>query len=705
MFAHSVALMLVVMLFLGTQALAQAVKADFYVSPGGDDRWSGRLPSADAKRTDGPFATIDRARKAVADLRKAQAKRAAPVVVLLRGGTYELARTFVLGPEDSGTEQSPTVYAAYPGEQPALSGGSAISGWQKTPQGHWQVTLPEVRQGKWAFSQLFVNGQRRYRPRLPGKGYFHIARDVPPGKKAQGRGYDRFGFKAGDIRKDWHNLEDVEIFAFHQWAGSRLRIAEVDTKGHVVTFTGRTCSRSYWSALRKGHRYLAINVRQALGEPGQWYLDRKAGTLTYIPRKGEKPQACPVVAPRLRQLVLLRGDVRGKRPVEHIRLRGLIFAHTSWTIPPEGNSFPQAEVNQTAAVEAVGARNCVLEGCAIRHTGGYAVELGFATKEVQVLDCELADLGAGGVKIGTTGGWGGMRLTEETAASHNVVRNCLIAHGGRLHPAGIGVWIGHANHNRVEHNDIFDFYYSSVSVGWVWGYRPSLAHHNRIEHNHMHTIGQGVLSDMGGVYTLGVSPGTAVRGNRIHDVRSFTYGGWGLYTDEGSTGIVMENNLVYRTWTGSFHQHYGRENLIRNNILVCSKNWQLQRTRMEKHISFTFERNVVYWKTGPLLNSNWKDGQFKMDHNLYFNAAGKPIGFAGMTLKQWQAKGHDVHSILADPMFVDPDKDDYRLKGGSPALRIGFQPFDVTQAGRLKTATRRKDLPPVPPAWPPASER
>lgn len=702
MVAHFVTPVLAVTFLLAAQAVAGAVKADFFVAPGGSDRWSGRLPNADAKKTDGPFATVDRARRAVAALREAEPARKTPVSVLLRGGTYELKRTLTFGAADSGSEASPTIYAAYPGEQPVLSGGSEIAGWRTLAGGHWQADLPDVKQGKWAFTQLFVDGQRRYRPRLPEKGYFHIARDVPAAGKA--KGHDRFGFRAGDVRADWHNLDDVEIFAFHQWAGSRLRIARIDANSHTVTFTGPTCSKSYWAALRKGQRYLAINVREALSQPGQWYLDRKAGTLTYVPRKGETPAKCRVAAPRLAQLLVLRGDARAKRFVQHVHFRGLVFAHTNWTMPPGGNSFPQAEVNQSAAVEATAARHCHIERCAVRHTGGYAVAIGFATRHVELIDCELADLGAGGVKIGTIGAPRGQRLTEETAASNNVVRNCLIAHGGRLHPAGIGVWIGHAHHNRVEHNDICDFYYSSVSVGWVWGYRKSLATHNRIEHNHMHTIGQGVLSDMGGVYTLGVSPGTAVRYNRIHDVRSYSYGGWGLYTDEGSTGIVMENNVVYRTWTGSFHQHYGRENKIRNNILVDSKKWQLQRTRVENHTSFTFERNVVSWKTGPLLNGRWKDGRFEMDHNVYFNAAGKPVGFAGLTLEQWRKKGKDVHSVIADPQFVAPEKDDYRLKPTSPAFKVGFKPFDISAAGRLKTATRRK-MPPVPRAWPPASER
>ncbi len=281
------------------------------------------------------------------------------------------------------------------------------------------------------------------------------------------------------------------------------------------------------------------------------------------------------------------------------------------------------------------------------------------------------------------------------------MQNCSIAHAGRLHPAAVGVWIAHSPYNRILHNDIYDLYYTAVSVGWVWGYAPSPSHHNEIGWNHMHTIGQGVLSDMGGVYTLGVSPGTTVHDNHIHDVQSFDYGGWGLYTDEGSSHIVMENNLVYRTRTGGFHQHYGRENRIQNNILAFNTQQQLQRTRTEPHLSFWFERNIVYYTQGALLGSNWKDDNFKLDWNCYWNAAGQPVVFPGnLTLEQWRAqRKQDEHSVVADPLFVAAEKGDFRLQPGSPALKLGFKPFDYTKAGRTTPAELTKGLPPVPRAF------
>jgi parallel beta-helix repeat protein len=219
-------------------------------------------------------------------------------------------------------------------------------------------------------------------------------------------------------------------------------------------------------------------------------------------------------------------------------------------------------------------------------------------------------------------------------------------------------------------------------VGWSWGYDPSSANHNVIEHNHIHNLGKYLLSDMGGIYTLGIAPGTTLRYNRIHDVYSFTYGGWGIYPDEGSSELLIENNVVYDTKTGGFHQHYGKENRVRNNIFAFSREGQVIRSREEDHISFFFERNIVYFDNGRLLGSTWKNGNFRLDYNCYWDASGAPVKFLGKTFEDWQATGQDPHSIIADPLFEDPAARDFRLKPESPAIaQLGFEPIDISGAG------------------------
>jgi parallel beta-helix repeat protein len=319
-----------------------------------------------------------------------------------------------------------------------------------------------------------------------------------------------------------------------------------------------------------------------------------------------------------------------------------------------------------------------VEDCTFRQLGGYAVELGRGTQQTKVRRCEVVDVGTGGVRIGETA-----KRDDAFDANHsNEVSDCELHKLGRIFAPAIGVFILQSGTNLVSHNHIHDLYYTAVSVGWNWGYQETPCRANIVEFNHMHDIGQNLLSDMGAVYTLGIQRGTVVRNNLIHDVNAFTYGGWGLYTDEGSTDILLENNVVYRCKSAGFHQHYGRDNIVRNNIFAFGKEHQLMRTREEEHNSFTFEKNIVYYDSGDLLGSNWSNEKFVTDNNIYFDARpGAKVSFKEATLEQWQARGHDRSSLIADPLFVDVAKNDFRLRQESPAFRVGFKQIDLSTVG------------------------
>ena len=228
-----------------------------------------------------------------------------------------------------------------------------------------------------------------------------------------------------------------------------------------------------------------------------------------------------------------------------------------------------------------GASHILFDDCVVRHTGDSAIWFRQGVRDCRIQHCRLHDLGAGGVRIGE--GDSDPLLPHQT--HRIVVDNNIIHNGGRVYSTGVGVWIGHSGNNIISHNEIADFRYMGVSVGWQWGYAPSLATQNRIRFNHIHHIGQAYHSDIGGIYTLGPSPGTVIRNNVIHDIEAYDYGGWGLYTDEGSSDVLIDNNLVYKTKSGAFHQHFGRDNLIRNNIFAMNRDQQIQLTRAEHHRS------------------------------------------------------------------------------------------------------------------------
>ncbi len=649
---------------------------DLVVAPDGDDAWSGTLPAPNAEHRDGPLRTLARAQQAVRALKAAAPTRARALVVELRGGVYAQSAPWTFAPEDGGSAAAPVVYRAAAGEVPVISGGVELHGFNIDAQGRWALTIPAVAAGSWDFNQLWVNGERRYRPRLRS-GYCYIAGAKTP-SAAGGRGYDRFRFAPGELDPAWPALGEVEVLAFHQWSMSRLRIASIDAARQLVQFTGPTCSMESWSALQSGGRYLVENVGAQFAQPGQWHLERSSGQLIYRPLPGEDPRTSVVVAPRLAQLLLIAGDAAHARTVEQVRFEGLSFAYSAWTLPPGGYSCGQAEVEIGGALSATGLCHAAFTGCAISHTGGWALELSRGCSDVALTSCLLEDLGAGGIKLGD----GALHEQAVEATQGITVEDCLIAHGGRMHPAATGVWIGQSHHDTIAHCEIHDLYYSAISLGWTWGYARSDAHHNTIAYNHISRIGQRVLSDMGGIYHLGTAPGTVLHHNRIHDVQAATYGGWGLYTDEGSSMVLLQDNIVYRTSAAGFHQHYGRDNRIINNIFAYGAEAQLMRTRDEDHLSFTFERNLVLYRDAPLLGANWHGGpaHVLLDHNLYWNEHGE-VAFGGQSLAAWRAQGEDQGSLIADPLFADPAQGDFTLRPGSPAAAIGFIPIDASAIG------------------------
>jgi hypothetical protein len=653
-----------------------AASLNLYVSPQGSDAWSGRRPAPSADRRDGPFATLSAALEAARQARKNGGSSPASVNLWLRAGNYALSAPVELTVDDSGADaKHPLTIAAYGSEGPIVTGGQRVTGWKPMPgrPGIWQAEVPEVGEGKWYFRSLFVNGRRAVRARTPNVGSFFTMQGERFSDKPV-----RFKFKAGEIKPAWASEPDAEIVAFEKWTDFRQHIRSVFVESNVVELSGNAAPHTHES----GARYFVENTVDALDTPGEWQLDRQSGLVRYWPLIGEDMTKAEAIAPRLPQLIRLKGDSSMKTPVRHVVLRGLTFSFTDWTIPDEGYTDSQAAIRIRGDLSAEAAADCVIEDCTFSHLSGYAIDLGRGCQRNRIVRNNIFDIGAGGLRLGEPGD----KLPDAFTANHgHVVTDNHLHALGRIYSSAIGVLILQSGTNRVAHNHIHDLYYTAVSVGWNWGYQETPCRENVIEFNHMHDIGQSMLSDMGAVYTLGIQRGTVVRNNLIHDVNSFTYGGWGLYPDEGSTDIVWENNVVYRTKSAGFHQHYGRENIVRNNIFAFGKEHQLMRTREEQHVSFIFTNNIVYFDSGTLLGSNWKNERFVTEHNLYFDARAdatpEQMKFAGATLAQWRERGHDTNSLIADPLFVAPEKNDFRLKRKSPAFQRGFKPIDVSKAG------------------------
>ncbi len=633
-----------------------------------------------------------------------------PWTVVVPAGEIRLDEALSFGAEDSGR---PGALVVWKGEGVTIRGGVDIGPWKNEGKGVVSAPIPRNADGKFlALDMLFVNGERVSRSVLPkNRGSFRIpggeddSRYELVSTNANGdvtyaREFTRLGPDAAAVldEVDADDLPYVQMQVRMDWTQDRRRVVGWDrSKREVLTeaFGGRSrATKNRWCE-RSAVRF--ENLRAAFTEPGEWFYDAKAGKVLYRLREGEAAESLRAVAPANRLSKLLTAD-----GVRDLCFEGFSFEYAD--APQGGIADDPRRNNQTyrcqsaatydATVELRYAERVEFVRCRVARTGNYAFRIADGCRNVALRRCETWDTGAGGVWIGSEkmhppGGVLKRAIlapTEPASCAFNVVEDCRLRHGGRFNPEGTAVFVTHASDCRIEHNEIDDWYYSGVTVGYTWGYEGSTAQRNVIAFNRISRLGQHELSDMGGIYTLATSFGTVVSNNVISEVFGYDTAAWGLYADEGSEGIVFENNIVSHTEFGGINQHFGSGCVFRNNIVAyndargCLSTQRREAFGVPSQVHVT--GNIFYTHKGPLAcrGSMSVDGVWA--HNVWWKEGGTEADdFDGRSAEGFLASGRAYGDVVADPLFVDARNGDFRLKPDSPALKLGFKEWDASLAG------------------------
>lgn len=659
-----------------------------YISPDGDDQWSGMMAEPNQDRTDGPLSSLDGARRA-ARLNK---KYNRPITVRIADGTYILTEPVQYTSSDSGTEQCPITYEASIGAKPIFSAGRVISNFVQGENNIWEAYIPEVESGEINFEQLYVNGRRATRARSPNKYYYYMKsyESVDNGSGLSNNAF--IGFQQ-DIQPLFNipqeKLHEIVMVNYHRWSTSFHQIVDVEQDINTVILNSEITYFPFdYLQIEPDpiQRYHIENFKEALDEPGEWYLDSD-GMLFYKPLSGENISDSIVIAPINNEFIILQGLPTNGNQVKYISFKGLIFNHAGYLLPEKGLQITQAATTWDgdeikAAIMGDYISNINFIECEIAHIGMHAIWFRWGCSDSKIEKCYFHDLGAGGIKIGDTAI--AVAPTAEKITKYINIDNNIIRDGGHIFNSATGILIGHSSDNTVSHNEVSDFFYTGISVGLIFQYEYNPAKRNIIEYNHIHHLGWGVLSDMGGVYTLGESEGTVINNNYIHHLFSYEKifpGSFGIYLDQASSYIEVKNNLIHSITSSGIYQNWGKDNIIQNNIFAYISNGQLYINPNENFSSYTFSNNIVYWNNDKLFNGIWDDNVVTNSSNLYFDASGNPVTFFGMQLEEWQKAGRDEGSIVADPMFVNPEEFDFHLLPNSPANQVGFNEFDYEEAG------------------------
>ena len=510
----------------------------------------------------------------------------------LPSGTYFLTQPFELKNLSSFTLR------AEPDAKVVISGGQKISDWTKVGKNLWQTKAHQSS----SFRELFKNGTALQRARHPNTGTFRITKAGPDNRSS-------FFFKQDDL-KAWSSPQNIEFVFYHDWSLSRVNLKSIDTSSKQAFLrdpVGQTTASHYaMSHFEKQPRYHLENHRDFLDSHGEWHLDQTSGTLSYFATENEDPNQQEFITPSLTSLLSVDG-------CDKITFKGISFQHCRYQLPPGGSAGVQAAFHQRrpavgkyenardpkpAALRITNSKNIVFENCTFSNLGASGLWIANGCSEFSVNKCEFRSIGANAIMLGD------VSASEKTATrkinlSSNLIENC-----GTLDYGAVGIWIGIAAEIHVTGNELRELPYTGISLGWRWSPVPTASRDHLLEGNHIHHIMQK-LSDGGGIYTLGLHPGTFIRKNLIHDipVNAGRAESNGIFFDQGSTALTVEDNTIYAIARSPLRFHQAGKILVRNNTLY-RKNEETPHLRFNNtpKENITDENNKIPIGRGPTNN-------------------------------------------------------------------------------------------------------
>jgi hypothetical protein len=490
------------------------------------------------------------------------------------------------------------------------------------------------------------------------------------------------------IRKAWESAPEPEMVVFQpdnaDWLVNVLPV-KADAKAGEVRFGMKSLC-----GLSAGRRCYVRNVFEELDASGEWYLDKQTGTLYFWPPDGKQPADGDVTLPVLDRLVEFKGDQVTGKYVSNVRFKGLKFRETT-AMELGGVEFPMA-----GAIRFSGATKCAMEDCELTDLAANAVLIDSSCKDLAIAGCNFARIGANGIV---------QPPADECAPKDFMTRHRIagndFSHCSQLHKGCAAVQLYYGG-NVIEYNYIHDQPRWAVALPFIRG------GHNIVRYNEMRRtcletgdcgpihVSRGPDKDVAGgeiSYNLIVDSPGMITGQDGQIVSPYYC--WGIYLDGLATGYHVHHNIVANNSSGGVFIHGGDGNIFENNIFLNSMDSQLvlgtylnpdmKDNQVVRNIFYyTGKKSVAYYNMGGakpkasnVINSNlfWHAGlPVEMIDN------GGPLR-GGDSWKAWQAMGFDVHSVVADPMFVDLSNGNYRLKPGSPALRLGFEQIDLSRVG------------------------